>query len=601
MLAQTWWRAKAEELCLEVTKDIGAIETLQLDGYERFYRLAFLYDPYDYLGRIYFPAEYNVMVTENICAAGVDTVTSMIAKAKHRAVFLTDGANFKAKRQAADRGRYAEGMAKSMRLDERRARIFKDAATFGTGLLRFEIDPDGVLSHERFLPVEIRVNEQECISSSPRNLHLLKYRDREALMARYPDLADKIEEHQRDVGCFWFGIGATDQTDQLLVRESYRLPVGTKGKKGYRPGRKVISTDRLVLLDEPYELPRFPIAVLRWNERTTGFMGMGLVESLMGHQRTINKQNAAMDAQIDFHAAPVTYVHKGDLDLVTKMSFVPGIGRFVPFAVTKPTIEIPKIIANEVMERQQYLKDSYREMSGISAMHSHGEMPLKRAETGAAVSEMNDITSERFSIQEQASERWYLDCIEISFMLVRENATRGFATPVVPFSFAHVAKRIDWKHVDDNDVVYQIQAAPQFSRTLSGRYQQISDWVNQGLITQDEGRHLINHPDLDSAMSLFDAYREWIDKVKELLLDGEYVAPDPRENLALGLNLLVMAYFEAFNDGVPEDRIENIRTRCDQMAFLLAKQQAPAGAPMPGGPPPQGALPPAAPALPMAA
>jgi hypothetical protein len=205
---------------------------------------------------------------------------------------------------------------------------------------------------------------------------------------------------------------------------------------------------------------------------------------------------------------------------------------------------------------------------------------------------MNDITSERFSIQEQASERWYLDCIEVMFMLIKDNATKGLETPPVPFSFAHVAKRIKWRQVDNKDVVYQIQAAPQFSRTLSGRYQQIADWANQGVISPDEARHLINHPDLDSAMSLFDAYRTYIDRVKELLLDGEFVAPDPRENLALGLNWMVMAYFEALNDGAPEERVEFIRTWTDQAAFLLAKMQPPA--PAPGDPmaAPQGAAPP---------
>src|SRR6266508_2882057 len=201
----------------------------------------------------------------------------------------------------------------------------------------------------------------------------------------------------------------------------------------------------LILLDEPYELPRLPVAVLRWNERTTGFMGKGLIEDLLGHQRTINKQNAAMDAQIDYHAAPVTFVQEQDLNAVTKMAFVPGVGRFVPYRVQKPEISIPKIIAEEVLERQAYLKQSYLEVSGISAMHAHGEMPLPRAETGAAVQEMNNVTSERFSIQEQASERWYLDCIEVMFMLIQGHAERDLPTPAVPFSFAHVAKRIKWK------------------------------------------------------------------------------------------------------------------------------------------------------------
>ena len=71
-------------------------------------------------------------------------------------------------------------------------------------------------------------------------------------MVRFPKMADELENHAKEVGSFWFGVSGTDQSDQILVRESYRLPVGTKGKPGYRAGRKVVSTDKLVLLDEPY-------------------------------------------------------------------------------------------------------------------------------------------------------------------------------------------------------------------------------------------------------------------------------------------------------------------------------------------------------------
>lgn len=582
-----WWNAKADELAGAVSRSINDMERTQLDVYERYYRLAFLYDPYDYLSRWWFPYEYQAFVTENICASNVDTVTSVVARSSTRPVFLTDEADWKTKRRASDLGRFAEGLAKKLRLDQHKSRIFKDAAIFGPGFLHQEMDAEGNLAGERFLPVEVRVSEEECLSQSPRHLHLLKYRDREWLAAKYPGKAKEIEAAPKDTSGSWFGISGLYATDQVLVRISYRLPIGTFGKPGYKAGRKVVSTGGLILLDEDYDDDRFPLSVLRWNERTTGWMGGGLVESLMGTQRTINKMNAAIDVQIDFHASPVTYVNVNDLAMVEKMR-ITKVGRFVPYAVAPPETKIPPVIAPEVVQRLVYLKQGSRENAGISDIHSHGALPA-RLETGAAIRESNDVASERFAIQEKAVEWWYLDCIEVALMLCKRNATKKLKTPDIGYSFSTIQRRIHWGEVDMGDIRYWIQAAPQLSRTLAGRMDTIAAWTNQGLISPDDARRLIRHPDLDSAMSLYDAYLDNIERTADLLLSGHYMPPDPRGPLEIGLDAMQRYYFRAVDDGAPEQDLENVRGWMDQAAFILSKRQAPQQAPAPMLPVPEGA------------
>lgn len=584
---QRWWRAKkGQETLTAISEDISRCEVSQLDQYERFYDLALLYDPFDPISRAFYPYEDASFKIENVCQSNVDTVTSVAARQTVRPVFLTDEGDWKTKRRAADLARYAEGLAKAQRLDECKPRTFKDGAIFGYGLRRFEIDPNGVLSHERFLPVEVRVPEDECLTSAPRHMHLVKMRDREELMARYPKMATQIEAAPKDGSGSFLTLVAANVNDQLLVRESYRLPVGVEGKEGYRPGRKVVSTANLVLLDEDYEDTRFPIAVIRWNERSTGWAGGGLVEATEGIQEAIDKSHGAHRAQLDLHASPVTFMSAHDMAAAEKMR-VSKIGRLVPVIdmANRPRTEIPPVIAPESERYLERMSSLSRTNSGISEMHSQGTMPA-RLETGAAVRESNDVASERFAIQEKALERWYLDCIEVMLMLCKRNALRGLPTPEIGYSFAVIKKRIKWSAVDMDDVTYWIQAAPQLSRTLAGRMDTIATWQNSGLITPEQARNLINHPDLDSAISQIDGYFEYIDRTADLLLEGEYMAPDPRGDLMnLGLDRMLGHYWDALNDGAPEALVENIRTWLDQASFIIAKAQAAmAPPPMPAGP-----------------
>lgn len=599
-LKPRWWKAKREDVAGAISEEIAATESTQLDLYENYYYLAWLYDPYDYVSRSFFPYELQAQVTENVCCSNVDTVTSIAARQTIRPVFLTDEGNWKVKRTAADLARYAEGIAKLIRLDECKPRMFKDAAIFGTAVRMFEMDAEGEITHERFLPIEVRVNEEECLTQAPRQLHLLKFRERETLMAKFPDMAKKIEETPKDATGTFFGLSGLNTTEQIMVRWSFRLPMGRKGKAGYVPGRKVISTRELVLLDEEYDYDKFPIAVMRWNERSTGWAGAGLVEQLQCIQRTINKMHQAHDQQIDLYASPITFVNVNDIGAAEKMR-TSGAGRFVPIIGDEPKTLIPPVIAPESERRLERLSELSRTNSGISDMHAHGTMPA-RLETGAAVRESNDVASERFAIPEKALERCYLDCIEVVLMLCKCNAEKKLKTPDIGYSFMTIKKRIKWSDVDLRDVTYQLQAAPQLSRTLAGRMDTIAAWQNSGLITPEQARHLIHHPDLDDAMNQIDSYLEYLDRVTELLLDGDYVPPDPRGDLAtLGLSTMIGRYFQAMNDGASEEGLECLRTHLDQMAFLIAKATPPAPPPGPPmmGPPPQGALPP--PGQPMAA
>ena len=577
-MSETHWnrveRGKPRDVAAAITREIERCQVAALDTYELYFKLIFLYDPWDFAARAYFPPEeFESIVTENIIKQDVDTVTSVVARSTTRPVFLTDEGDWKTRRRAADLGRFAEGLAKLVRLDQCKARTFKDGCIFGIGLQHWEIDEDGNVTHERYIPLEVAVNQEKCLTQEPREIHLYKARDREWAAARYPGHATKIENAPADATGPLLGLTNTLSAEQILIRTSYYLPIGTVGRNGYRVGRKVVSTSNDVLLDEDYEDTRFPISTFRWTEPTTGWSCGGLVHGSMGTQRTINHMNDAFDQQVDMHASPIGLVNANDIGMIGRMQTT-SVGRLLPWLIEKPEFVQPPVIAPEALGRFTYLHQSHKNMAGISEMHAHGVLPA-RLETGAAVRESNDVASERFAIEEQQIERWYLDSIEVMIMLCRRNHLRKMKTPDIGYSFAAINRRIKWGEVDLRDVAYQIQAAPQLSRTLAGRMDVIATWANQGWITPEEARHQSRLPDLDQAMSLFDAYIDNIDRTADILLDGHYVPPDPHGPMPLGLDSMLRHYYKAIDDGAPEDRLENVRQWMDQAAFIIAKAPPP--------------------------
>ena len=65
--------------------------------------------------------------------------------------------------------------------------------------------------------------------------------------------------------------------------------------------------------------------------------------------------------------------------------------------------------------------------------------------------------------------------------------------------------------VDMQEVRVWMGAASTLSRTRAGRLQTVVEWAQAGIVSQDDARRLLEHPDLERAMSLYDAAVESIE------------------------------------------------------------------------------------------
>lgn len=585
MSTTPWWQADSGTVNKLVLAYVEEVERVQSDFYDRLMRIAELYDPSE--GVALDGRGIQSLVSENVIASNVDTVTAIIAATEVRARFMTDDGDWSTQRRAKHLEWYAEALGKQLDAHAVCVDVFKDAALKGTGLVKVYADEDDQIRLERVLVDDVIVDQGEARVGPPRQLHQRVIVAAEALKAMFPgqdsedaiDRAAKMGPHDRK----WAGYRPV-QMDEVVCLESWRLPSGKRGTKGYRAGMRAITIDGYDLLVEEFHGNCFPFAVIRWSKRDKGFYGIGLGERLAGHQRLINKTNWQVDRAIDQAAVPTTYVSMADANIAVKT-----INRLGSIAVTKsgqaPVTVTPPAVSAEVYRRQEVVKASAFEESGVSRMAAQSMKP-GGLDSGAALREYRDATTQRFALQEKAFERLYLDVV---LLLLECCKALGKSAPQVIRKSKLGAKFIDWSDVDMGEVRVQIAAASNLAKTPAGRTQLALEWAQAGVISVDEARRLMAHPDTERAMSLYTAAIEDIERCAEEILDGEILVPEPYQNLKMGLWRFEQIYLKACADGAPEDVKEALRQWMVQAAWIegqaaASAPQAPGG--MPGGPMP---------------
>ena len=578
-----WYTADKGEVHSRVIEYVREVERVQSDIFDRFVKLAWLYDPNDYFAGDQSERGPTAHVSRNVIASNVDTVAAVVSTTDVRARFMTDDADWSTQRTARHLEWYAEGLCKLLGVHECARRGFKDAALKGTGLAKVYIEPDtDEIRVERVVVDDIVVDEGECRGGAPRQMHQRVFVDREVLQARFPDHADEIERAQRTQGWQkWAGYRPIER-DELVVIESWRLPIGKQGAKGYVSGRHTICIDGADLEDEDWDKPYFPFARFVWSERTLGWYGISLAERIAPHQRRLNKLNWQIDRQLDQHAVPTTYVRMADANLAVRD--VNRAGTIVPIKADYPQTIIPPAVSAETYRREEAIAENSYEESGLSRLAATSRKPAG-IESGVALREYRDQTTQRFALQEKAFEQFVLDIVWLVVSCAKELGAAK--APTILRKTKQGIKKVPWAKVDMGEVKVQIAPASTLSRTPAGRTQMVLEWAQAGVISQDEARRLMRHPDLERAMSLYTSALEDIERCIEDILDGEQLVPEPYQNLKLGLWRFQAAYLKACDDGAPEGIKESLRQWITQAAHImsLAEQPVPAAPQMPGADP----------------
>jgi len=559
-----WWTLTQEEMYPAITGTIDFLQTHQSVRQNQMLMSARLYGNISMVGLNGITTSRNNggssirdRVTYNICQAVVDTVSSKMAKNKPKPLFLTDGGDYKKQRRAKKLNQFVDGVFYENDAYELGNQVFRDACVFGTGIVHC-FTHYGRVKFERVLASEIFVDEEEGYYGKPRQMHRVKNIDRQVLAELFPNKKRIISECATPV--INLNGGYENISDVITVRESFHLPSGPDAKDGIH----VISIGNGILFTEEWTRDSFPFAFFHWSKRLYGFWGQGLVEQIQSIQLEINK--ILWIIQRSFHLAGSFKIFLENGSKVVKEHLNNDVGAIVTYSGTKPEYVVPPIVAPEMYQHLQTLKNQGFEQAGVSQLSATSQKPAG-LNSGKALREYNDIETERFMVVGQSFQNLFINMADLAVDEAKQIAEEEGSFSVISKGDKFL-KEIDWKDVemDKSDYVTQCYPVSSLPSDPAGRLQTIQEYMQAGLISPRQGRRLLDFPDLKQIEDLANSQEEVIHEAMEKIVEeGVYTAPEEFDDLPLARELALQYYADGKTNGLEEEKLDMIRTYLSQL------------------------------------
>jgi hypothetical protein len=507
--------------------------------------------------------------TMNVVQSCVDTLVSRLTQSRPRPIFLTDNGDYKARNLAKQLNQFVMGEFYRTKAYDLGTQALRDAAVLGTGCLKVYEGQDKKVQIERVLFTELLVDPNDGLYGEPRQMYQLKLVDREVLAEMFPE---KVNDIMRAEQAYPDTAGDSSKTasDQVMVIEGWHLPSGPEAGDG----RHVIACTNVTLLDEEYNKEKFPFVFVHYSQRLLGFFGQSLAEQLMGTQVEINKLLMTISRSINLVGVPRVFVEDGSK--VVKAQLNNDVGSIVTYRGTKPVYEVAPCVPAEVYAQLQRLVDYAYQQSGISALSAASKKPAG-LDSGAALREYDDLQSDRFATLSKRYDNLYVELAYQTIELAKDIAERdGTYSTVYPNKDG--TREVDLPKADLLKDTYIIQCydASSLPRDPAGRLQKIIEMIQSGMVSVQEGRRMLDFPDLEQQEKLANSGEERIlyilDKIVE---EGTYTPPDPFMDLNLAIQISNQYYNLYMPTKLEPERAEMIRTFNSQAVALQQAAQPP--------------------------
>ena len=580
-----WWRAKSKaELCQQVIETASFLKEQQQYRYRQAAIHARLYGnmplatfagaSYNRLGQ-----QNNLPVdrpTMNVVQSCVDTLVSRLAQAKPRPTFLTDGGEYKERNLAKQLNHFIAGELYQTKAAQLAELVLRDAAILGSGCIKVYEDDNERVALDRVMLTELFVDTNDAFYGNPRSLYQLKLVDRSMLLEMFPEYKSEVQKAEQ---AYPDNSGESQKTisDQVMVVEAWHLPSSKKASDG----RHVIACSAGILLDDEYKDESFPFVFIHFSPRLVGLWGQGLAEQLTGTQLEINKILVTVSQSISLVGVPRIFVEDGSK--VVHAHLNNSIGSIITYRGTKPEYSVAPSIHPEMYAQLQRLIEYAYQQSGISALAATSQKPAG-LNSGEAIRNYDDLQSDRFATLAKKYDELFVDLSYKIIYKAKEIAERtGKYQTVYPNK--NGAKEIDLPKAEllENPFVIQCFDTSSLPKQPAGRLEKVVEMIQSGLIDPNEGRRLLDFPDLEQVDKLATAAEERIYKTLDDIIDSsKYEPPDPYTDIALGIKIVTQYYNLYAQCNLEESKLELLRQWHGQ---LLALQQASMPPPMPGAVP----------------
>lgn len=538
--------------------------------------------------------------TFNLIQSCVDTLTSRIAQSRPQPVFLTDNGDYKQRTLSKKLNNFILGEFFHTKAYQLGTTVLRDALIEGTGILHTFETPDKRVGVERVLLTELLVDPNEAMYGDPRQIYRIKLVDRDVLIANFPKFKQKLEMAAKAYPDQSADSSKT-VSDLVMVVEGWKLPSG----KNMKDGRHTLACSAGSLIDEDYTKDRFPFTFLHYSPRLLGFWAQGIAEQLMGTQMELNSILYTISRSIKVMGVPRVFQEDGSK--VVSSHHNNEIGVIVKYRGVKPSYEVAQSNAADLYAERDKLIQYGFQQCGVSALQASSQKP-QGLDSGEAIRTYDDISTDRFASLARRYDDMFIDLTYQIIGLAKDICERdGSYSTVYPNK--NSTQEIDLKSADLINDTFIVQCFTQSSlpKDPAGRLAKVTEMVQAGMITMQEGRRLLDYPDLEQIEKLANAAEERIFKILDDIIDsGKYTPPDPYIDLNLATTLTVQ-YINLYGQAkLEEAKAQKLRDFFNQVQALKQAAMPPA-APMapgaaPAGPTPQAApqAPPTSPLLPNA-
>lgn len=517
--------------------------------------------------------------TMNVIQSCIDTKVSRITQSRPRPLFLTDGADYKERNLAEQMNKFIVG--ELFRLDAYKMGeiLLRDAEVWGTGVWKVYETIDKKVGLERKLYTDILFDLNDARDGRPRMIYEFALVDRDILVNYFPKYRSDIEKAEQG---YPDNSSESHKTvsDQVMVIESYRLPSGPDANDG----RHVIACSEGVLLDEEFKKDRFPYVILQSSPRMVGIDGQGCAERLMGTQVAINKLLIQMERSLDL-ITPVWLIEAGSK--MNKAHFNNNLGRLQEYSGTPPQYQAPEPYSQSLpMQLERLIQYAYQQ-EGVSSLNATGKKP-EGLDSGSAIRSYDDLQSDRFAALERRYHNAYIDLAHLIIDKAIDIAEEtGSYDTVYPSKDGNKEINLpDIKKLKDNPYVLQCLDTSSLPRDPAGRIATITERMQAGIYTPQQGMSLMQSLDLVQEDQLMLGAEKRIRKIlDEIVESGKYSPPDPFMDLALAEKLVVEYYNLYMTFKLEESKAQKLRTFHSQIQTLKMTAQQVLNPQMPGGQP----------------
>lgn len=478
------------------------------------------------------------LLGENLVLSVVDTMVSIVGKSRVKPTPTPRGASYKTHRMARKLDKWLYGEFARLKVYRLLLQVLLDGLVFGYGAYRADVE-DNRLKLRRVFPDDLIVDQAESVSS---------YGIRHVYERRCRPVEEVEHEYGLEPGTL------RGETDWLTYRKPGRgWIVVVEGFRTGPGGRHVVSTDQVLLKDEPWEREDTPYRWFHPHEPLSGFYGPSIVERVLPYQVRLNEINEVIRDAQDLMARPRILVAEGSR--VNPADIDNLVGRIIKYTGVKPEALVWEAVSGELYGERDHQVRACQEQFGLSSLVMSGKLPgSARLDSSAALQEATSISDDRLSTMLQRWEEFHLDVGEHLCIEMRESGADAETTWQAGGKGR--AETIKWSEIDlaKDAYVLTLEASSIFGMTPAARKDKVETWFAQGKIDLQQMWQLEQHPDLESFVSEYAASKRSILKAIEDMEDGKRVVPDPMQDLVMGVKCVTDAYLRLRDeyDDVPQ-------------------------------------------------